>query len=164
MSQVYLSIGTNIDRELNLNNGLTAIENLFGQLTLSSLFESEAVGFDGSPFYNMVVGFQTDLNIDELSKTLRSIEVKYGREINAKKFSPRTLDLDILLYDDLILASPVQIPRDEITFNAFVLWPLSEIAPEAIHPTLNKNYKSLWHAFNKSQQKLQIVPLQWQGK
>jgi 2-amino-4-hydroxy-6-hydroxymethyldihydropteridine diphosphokinase len=163
MVQVYLSLGSNIDRENNLRSGLTELTSIYHELTLSSLFESEAVGFDGSPFYNMVVGLQTKQSIDELSKTLRDIEFKFGREVNAKKFSPRTLDIDILLYGDLIQAKPVQLPRDEISFNAFVLWPLAEIAPQQVHPVLKQSYLSLWQNFDKSKQKLAIIPFNWQG-
>ena len=120
-------------------------------------------GFDGSPFYNMVVGFQTEQNLEQLSKTLRDIEFRFGRELNAKKFSPRTLDLDILLYGDLIQTEPVQLPRDEITFNAFVLWPLAEIAPQQVHPVLKETYQSLWQKFDKTTQQLKIIPFNWQG-
>jgi len=161
MAQVYLSIGTNINRQENLSNGLNALHQHFGELRLSSLFESEAVGFDGSPFYNMVVGFQTKLTIEVLSETLRNIEYQYGRALNAKKFSPRTLDLDILLYDELILTQPVQIPRDEIAFNAFVLWPLAEIAADTVHPLLKITYQQMWQAFDKTTQHLVTVPLTW---
>lgn len=163
MVQVYLSIGSNIEREKNLTSGLNALTELFDDLILSSLFESEAVGFDGSPFYNMVVGFQTEQNLEQLSKTLRDIEFRFGRELNAKKFSPRTLDLDILLYGDLIQTEPVQLPRDEITFNAFVLWPLAEIAPQQVHPVLKETYQSLWQKFDKTTQQLKIIPFNWQG-
>lgn len=163
MEQVYLSIGSNIDREKNLRSGLTALAELFDDLALSSLFESEAVGFDGSPFYNMVVGFKTKLTIEQLSKTLREVEFRFGRELNAKKFSPRTLDIDILLYGELVQSAPVQLPRDEITFNAFVLWPLAEIAPQKIHPVLKETYQSLWQSFDKNIQQLQIIPFNWQG-
>lgn len=163
MVQVYLSIGSNIEREKHLRSGLATLADLFDVLTLSSLFESEAVGFDGSPFYNMVVGFQTNQSIEKLSNTLRDVEFKFGRELNAKKFSPRTLDLDILLYGELIQTSPVQLPRDEITYNAFVLWPLAEIAPQQVHPVLKKSYQSLWQDFDKTTQKLQIIPFNWQG-
>ena len=161
MATIYLSIGTNIDRQQNLSNGLNALHQHFGELRLSSLFESEAVGFDGSPFFNMVVGFQSDLSLAELHQVLRNIELTYGRELNAKKFSPRTLDLDILLYDDLISDGPIQLPRDEITYNAFVLWPLAEIAADVLHPVLKESFQDLWQAFDKSKQSLQKVPLNW---
>lgn len=164
MAQVYLSLGTNIDRQRNLANGLDALEQLFTPLSLSSLFESEAVGFDGSPFFNMVVGFQTDLAIEPLSQCLRELEYANGRERETKKFSPRSLDLDILLYDDLKLSSPVQLPRDEITYNAFVLWPLSEIAADVRHPITQQTYAAMWHSFDKTSQQLTKVPLMWSSQ
>ena len=161
MAYVYLSIGTNIDREKNLSNGLNALSQQFGELRLSSLFESAAVGFNGSAFFNMVVGFDTELSLLELSQLLRDIEFAHGREASAKKFSPRTLDLDILLYDDVICQQPVQLPRAEITENAFVLWPLAEIAPDLVHPVLQQTYRQLWQAYDKNKQQLTKVPLVW---
>ena len=161
MAQVYLSLGTNLDRENNLYSGLNALESVFGTLELSSLFESEAIGFIGSPFYNMVVGFNTQLSIEQLSKTLRDIEFSHGRSLEAKKFSPRTLDIDILLVDDLIMETPVQIPREEICFNAFVLWPLSELAPNIKHPVKQSSIAELWQAFDKTTQQLTKIPLKW---
>jgi len=128
---------------------------------LSSLFESEAIGFSGNAFYNMVIGLQTQYSLEQVAKRLRHIEINYGRELNAKKFSPRTLDLDLLLFDDLITDIPAQLPRDEITTNAFVLLPLSEIAPTLIHPILQKNYQTLWKNYDKSSQQLEKVPSEW---
>ncbi|MDO6427253.1 2-amino-4-hydroxy-6-hydroxymethyldihydropteridine diphosphokinase [Thalassotalea sp. 1_MG-2023] len=162
MASVYLSIGSNIDRQKNVESGLNALSSLFGQLTLSSLFESEAVGFSGSPFYNMVVGFTTTHSLHQLADTLRQIEYRHGRALDAKKYSPRTLDLDILLYDDVICQQPAQLPRDEICFNAFVLWPLAEIAPDIIHPIEKKTFAQLWQAFDQHTQQLEKVALHWQ--
>lgn len=161
MSSVYISLGSNVDRERYVNEGLTALAHQYGQLTLSSLFESEAIGFAGAPFYNLVVGITTVESIEQVAKTLKTIELEHGRCIDAKKYSPRTLDLDLLLFDDLILEKPAQIPRDEITTNAFVLWPLSEIAGELIHPILQQSYCQLWQNYDKSTQVLRKVPLNW---
>ncbi|PCI58663.1 MAG: 2-amino-4-hydroxy-6-hydroxymethyldihydropteridine diphosphokinase [Gammaproteobacteria bacterium] len=164
MAQIYISLGTNINRDFYLAQGLHALNKRFGQLSLSSLFESEAVGFSGSPFYNMVIGVITSFSVEQVAKILRDIEFAHGREQQAKKFSPRTLDLDLLLYDDLVLTIPAQIPRDEITKNAFVLWPLAEIAPQLQHPLLTQNYQQLWQNFDQSSQSLRKLPLNWQPK
>jgi len=161
MARVYISLGTNINRDFHLNQGLNALSENFGKLTLSSLFESKAVGFVGADFYNLVIGLTTDKSVQQVFTLLREIEFTNGRSLQAKKFSPRTLDLDLLLYDQLIIEQPVQIPRDEITKNAFVLWPLAEIAPQLKHPILKQNYQQIWQAYDKSCQQLRKVPLTW---
>ncbi|XPF93859.1 2-amino-4-hydroxy-6-hydroxymethyldihydropteridine diphosphokinase [Colwellia sp. RE-S-Sl-9] len=161
MSYLYISLGSNINREYHVKHGLTELAKVFGALTLSSLYESKAVGFDGSDFYNMVIGVETSKTIEEVAKTLRTIEFKYGREQQAKKFSPRTLDLDLLLFDELILNTPAQIPRDEITKNAFVLWPLAEIAESLKHPVTNQSYGQLWQNFDKASQSITQIPFSW---
>lgn len=165
MAQIYISLGSNIDREHHTKQGLISIaskfELAFEQLALSSLFECEAVGFDGPIFYNMVIGIKCNHSVEEVASILREIEFSHGRDHNAKKFSPRTLDLDLLLYDNLIIDQPAQLPRDEITKNAFVLWPLSQIAPTLNHPILKQSYQELWQAYNKSSQQLSIVENCW---
>ncbi|TWX57019.1 2-amino-4-hydroxy-6-hydroxymethyldihydropteridine diphosphokinase [Colwellia hornerae] len=164
MARLYISLGSNVNRQHYLHKGLTALEALLGELTLSSLFASKAVGFDGAEFYNMVIGATTELNIVQVTKALREIEFTNGREIDAKKYSPRTLDLDLLLFDDLVLDTPAQIPRAEITENAFVLWPLAEVAPELKHPILKKSYQQLWQAYDKKQQQITTVDFSWSSQ
>ncbi|MEY8200945.1 MAG: 2-amino-4-hydroxy-6-hydroxymethyldihydropteridine diphosphokinase [Colwellia sp.] len=165
MAQIYISLGSNIDREHYVKQGLLslaeAFELPFEQLTLSSLFESEAVGFDGAAFYNMVIGITCSESVEAVASMLRAIEFSHGRDHNAKKFSPRSLDLDLLLYDNLIIELPAQLPRNEITKNAFVLWPLSQVAPKLIHPIVKQNYRDLWQGFNKTSQQLSIVANCW---
>ncbi|MGB1261955.1 MAG: 2-amino-4-hydroxy-6-hydroxymethyldihydropteridine diphosphokinase [Cognaticolwellia sp.] len=161
MAEIYISLGSNIDRQHYIEQGLDALTNVFGTLTLSSLFESEAVGFSGKAFYNMVVGVNTKLTLEQVAETLRNIEFAHGRSPNAKKYSPRTLDLDLLLYDNVVAEHPAQIPRDEITKNAFVLWPLVEIAGSLIHPIIGQSYGQMWQAYDKQQQQLKKVPLIW---
>lgn len=165
MAQIYISLGSNINREHYVKQGLlslaAAFELPFEKLTLSSLFESKAVGFDGAAFYNMVVGINCSQNVEEVANILRAIEFSHGRDHNAKKFSPRSLDLDLLLFDDLVIDKPAQLPRDEIIKNAFVLWPLSQVAPELIHPIVKQNYRDLWQSYNKSSQQLSIVANCW---
>ncbi len=165
MAQIYISLGSNIEREHYVKQGLIslakAFELPFEQLTLSSLFESEAVGFNGAAFYNMVIGITCLHSVDQVARILRAIEFSLGRDHNAKKFSPRSLDLDLLLYDDLIIELPAQLPRDEITKNAFVLWPLSQVAPELTHPISKQSYRDLWQGYNKTSQQLSIVANCW---
>jgi len=165
MAQIYISLGSNIDRKHHAKHGLislaTEFELPFEQLTLSSLFECEAIGFDGPTFYNMVIGIKCPHSVDQVATILRKIEFSHGRDHNAKKFSPRTLDLDLLLYDDLIIDQPAQLPREEITKNAFVLWPLSQVAPNLKHPILKQSYQTLWQEYNKASQQLSIVANCW---
>jgi 2-amino-4-hydroxy-6-hydroxymethyldihydropteridine diphosphokinase len=165
MADIYISLGSNVEREYHVQQGLKALAVAFDlpfeQLLLSSLFESEAVGFSGNAFYNMVIGIKTSLSVEQVAIKLRSIEFNHGRTNDAKKFSPRTLDLDLLLYDDLIIDSPAQLPRNEINKNAFVLWPLSEVAPQVVHPIINKNYYTLWQNYDKNYQQLKIVANCW---
>ncbi|MBA6389533.1 2-amino-4-hydroxy-6-hydroxymethyldihydropteridine diphosphokinase [Colwellia sp. BRX10-3] len=161
MAEIYISLGSNIHRQHYIEQGLNALTDTFGALKLSSLFESEAVGFAGKAFYNMVVGLNTELSLAEVAATLRKIEFANGRSQNAKKFSPRTLDLDLLLYDDVIAEVPAQIPRDEITKNAFVLWPLAEVAGHLTHPIIGQSYLKLWQQYDKNQQQIKKVPLVW---
>ncbi|VAW69311.1 2-amino-4-hydroxy-6-hydroxymethyldihydropteridinepyrophosphokinase [hydrothermal vent metagenome] len=155
MARVYISLGSNIDREALTRAGVEALRLQFGELLLSSVYESEAVGFEGASFYNMVIALQTDKDVWGVSQLLRQIEDEHGRDRSGPRFSSRTLDLDLLLYDDLIIdENGLQIPRDEILLRAFVLWPLAEVAPELLHPQVNKTYGELWQAFDKSKEKL----------
>lgn len=159
MAQVFLSLGTNINRDYHVSVGIQALAKSFSPLTLSSVYESEAVGFSGSNFYNMVIGFSTHLPLTRVAQICRDIEYTFGREKNAQKFSPRTLDLDILLFDDVISDVPVQIPRAEILTNAFVLKPLAEIAGDLIHPENEQSYTQLWHNYSNPNQTLHKVEL-----
>jgi 2-amino-4-hydroxy-6-hydroxymethyldihydropteridine diphosphokinase len=157
VSQIYVSIGSNIDKQRHINNGLDALEAAFGELSVSSVYESESVGFTGENFYNLVVGAQTGLPLPEVVKQLKRIEQQNGRKPSSEKFSPRTLDLDLLTYDTIIASQPAQIPRDEITKNAFVLWPLAEIAPTQVHPVNGLSYQQLWQGYDQQTQKLWVV-------
>jgi len=159
MAQVYLSLGSNIERESYIRAALDALEAHFGKVSVSSVYESEAVGFEGSHFYNLVVGLQTDLPVGVLNAQIKQIEDANGRRRDEPRFSARTLDIDILTYDDLCgEIEGVQLPRDEIVKNAFVLWPLAEVAGEALHPVLKQPYAELWKQYDKASQKLWVVP------
>jgi 2-amino-4-hydroxy-6-hydroxymethyldihydropteridine diphosphokinase len=165
MSVVYLSLGSNIDRYRHIGAGLDALADQFGELRISSVYESEAVGFSGNNFLNLVVGIETDLTVAELSDLLKGIETAHGRQRSAPKFSSRTLDIDILTYDDWVGEhAGVWLPRPEITKNAFVLQPLAEIAPDRLHPQLKSTYEELWRCYDKSAQALWPVAFRWRDR
>ncbi|BDM63581.1 2-amino-4-hydroxy-6-hydroxymethyldihydropteridine diphosphokinase [Shewanella sp. NFH-SH190041] len=151
MATIYISLGSNIAPQHNLSAGLQDLTTCFGPLTLSSVYESEAVGFDGSNFLNMVAVAQTDMPVAAVVAELKRIELANGRTPASRKFAPRTLDLDLLLYDDMVCQLPVVLPRAEITENAFVLWPLAEVAPERKHPVVQQTYAQLWQHYNRAQ-------------
>ena len=158
MSRVYISLGSNIKRVSNTRAGVAALRTHYGELELSSVYESVAVGFEGGSFYNMVIALDTDEPVTTVVQVLKDIEDRHGRLRQSPKFSSRTLDLDILLYDNQIIDQPgVQIPRHEILKHAFVLWPLAELAPQLKHPVVQQSYRELWAAFDKSKQELKPV-------
>lgn len=154
MAQIYISLGSNVNKESNLAAGLRALQFNFPSWVHSSVYESEAVGFTGNNFYNSVLGAETEMSLDEVCKLLKQIELDNGRTRHDKKFSPRTLDLDLLFYDDVVCDSPAQLPRDEIVKNAFVLLPLWEIAPNFYHPVCGKTIEQIWQSYHNPLQKL----------
>ena len=160
MSRVYISIGSNIEAEKHVCLAVTELRRHYGEVILSSVYESEAVGFEGDNFLNMVAGVDTDEPVQTVSAVLHAIEDRHGRLRSGPRFSARTLDLDLLLYDDLIInQGGLQIPRDEITKNAFVLWPLAELDPGRRHPLNGQTLARLWENYDKSSQALWPVEL-----
>jgi 2-amino-4-hydroxy-6-hydroxymethyldihydropteridine diphosphokinase len=165
MATVYLGVGSNIERERYIVAGLDALQGLFGELTLSSVYDSAAIGFDGQPFLNLVVQVETDLGVGELARQLRHIEIEHGRPAHTTRFSSRQLDIDILTYDDKVgVFEGVELPRGEVLENAFVLRPLAELAPEAVHPVIGENYLALWQNFDRAAQDLDKVDFVWRGR
>ncbi|MEI4548572.1 2-amino-4-hydroxy-6-hydroxymethyldihydropteridine diphosphokinase [Pseudoalteromonas spongiae] len=159
MAQIFISIGSNINKEHYIKAALAILPQHFENVIYSSVFESESVGFEGNNFYNLVAAATTNLPLEEVCARLKQIERDHGRTPADKKFSPRTLDLDLLFFDEMICDTPAQLPRDEITKNAFVLWPLAEIASDFIHPTVNLSIGELWQNYNKNKQKLWKVEI-----
>ncbi len=159
-TRVYIGLGSNVDRENNILLAIREMRKVFGELELSPVYESAAVGFDGSDFLNLVAGTNTENEVGEVVKALREIEDSLGRDRSQPRFSPRPIDLDILIYDELELDEPgIQIPRHEILQNAFVLKPLQDIAPDTMHPTAGKSYRELWRVMEPDAPRLEVYAL-----
>jgi 2-amino-4-hydroxy-6-hydroxymethyldihydropteridine diphosphokinase len=160
MVRAWLSLGSNIERRRHIQQALQDLREHFGELVVSPIYESEAVGCRGGNFYNLVVGIHTDLPIEALVQGLREIERQHGRRRSDDKYAPRTLDIDLLTYGDRVLDSAgLQLPRDEITRYAFVLLPLAEVAGAEVHPLTGLTYRELWEAFDGRAQPLWRVEL-----
>jgi 2-amino-4-hydroxy-6-hydroxymethyldihydropteridine diphosphokinase len=151
MTRVHVGVGSNVERERNIRSGLASLHRCFGPLRVSRIFESVAVGFVGEPFYNLVVSFETESPAEDVASSLRRIEVDHGRPAGVSKFSPRTLDIDLLLYGDVVQRTEsFSIPREDVLRYAFVLWPLAEMDGHLRHPLDGRTYQDLWSNFPRA--------------
>lgn len=148
MSTAYLGLGSNIDARQNIASGISELLATFDPVELSPVYESASFGFEGRDFINLVARVETGMSPLELKTYLTGLEDRHDRSREAPKFADRTLDIDILLYDDLYLLSPaLELPRDEILAAAYVLKPLSDLAPDLLHPVERKTMAELWSRF-----------------
>lgn len=151
MPEVFLSIGSNIDPDVHVPAAIEDLRELFGPLSLSSIYATAAIGFAGPTFHNLVASFQSEQEPREIARLLRELEERHGRSRDSQKFSSRTLDVDLILYGNLIAEEPgLRLPREEVTRYAFVLEPLAEIAPDRRHPVTGETYAELWSRFDKT--------------
>ena len=150
MSIVHLNIGSNQNRRTNIRFSIKALEEYFSEIVLSSLFESPSEGFKGNDFYNVGVNITTLKTSNQVVDILRDIENSLGRDRSLPKFSSRMIDLDLVLYGGII-DETLNVPRKDILKYAFVLAPLAELNPEAIHPLEGTSYQNLWKTFQSKQ-------------
>lgn len=161
MTTVLLGLGSNIDPKHHIPLGLTALAQLLGDLRRSAVYESEARGFVGPAFWNMVIEVEVGVSVGALQTALRDIEYAYGRPEHAQRFSSRALDIDILTFGQTVgTVEGVELPRAEILEAAFVLRPLAELAPRARHPLLGLSFAQLWDRFDQASQPLRLVRLE----
>ncbi len=151
MPEVYVAAGSNIQPELNLRGALSALKRRLGELRVSKAYRNQAVGFDGPEFINLVIGFETELTLTEVLSVLQAVEGLCGRPRKAPKFEPRSMDLDLLIYGDMVCAThAVTLPRADLVKHAYMLGPLAELAPNLVHPTLKQTIGELWQSFDKA--------------
>ena len=154
--EVYVSAGSNVEPERHLHLACRELEGLSASLSRYSVYRTKAIGFEGNDFLNMVISFSTRLSLAEIMSELERVQTLAGRKPNASAFSPRTLDLDLLLYGEEVVDSPeISLPRADITKYAFVLGPMAELAPRLRHPRSGKTMRELWAAFDRSQQPIE---------
>lgn len=164
MTTLALSIGSNIDAESNIRVALAALSAEFENLRTSTTYESQAVGFDGDNFLNLVVLVDTQMELSDVAVTLKQLEDQLGRDRQQAKFSGRSMDIDILLFGtESGMCSGIELPRPEVTENAYVLQPLSELLPDTVNPGTGMSYSELWQDYDKSKQRLWPIEIDWSG-
>lgn len=161
MAHVSISLGSNINPEYNIRFAVLALREKFGDLSISPVYQTAAVGFEGEDFLNLVVCFHSEYDVHAVAAMLKSIEDNLGRDRSQPRFSARSIDLDLLTYDDLVIDEVgVQIPRHEILQNAFVLKPLSDICGDRLHPLQGKSYEQLWNEMRNSAGRIEKIQLE----
>ncbi len=158
MAIVYLGLGSNIDPEENLRIGVRELRRRFGDVVLSDTYQSAAVGFDGADFLNLVVRLESSDTAASIHEQIEAIHKTTGRLPGKEKYSSRPLDIDLLLFDDLVTDDvPLRLPRPDILEYSFVLRPISEIAPDLIHPETGQTLADHWRAYDETSHPLTPV-------
>ncbi len=159
MARVYLSLGSNVQPQRHLLAALDELRARFGPLQVSPAYRTASVGFDGAAFVNLAVGMDIELEPNALNDWLHALEDRHGRRRDVPRYSDRTLDVDIVFYDDWVIDGPghLQIPRDELK-HAFVLGPLADIAPQFVHPISGRSMASLWADFPAQAEPMSVEP------
>jgi 2-amino-4-hydroxy-6-hydroxymethyldihydropteridine diphosphokinase len=149
MPLVYLGLGSNTRPEANLRLGIRELAARFDLRSTSSVYRNKAVGFEGDDFLNAAVCVETTMSPGQICEQLEEIHKLAGRQRETDLFVSRTLDIDLLLYDQLIIdAPPIRVPRTDVLEYGFVLGPLAEIAPDLVHPKTGKTIRWHWANFN----------------
>jgi 2-amino-4-hydroxy-6-hydroxymethyldihydropteridine diphosphokinase len=162
MVAVYVAAGSNVEPVANLRRALDVLDADFAPLRLSRAYRNAAVGFAGDDFVNLVLGFTTLLGVEAVLERLHQAEAACGRERGAPKWAPRAMDLDILLYGELVYERPgLVLPRPDLARRAYMLGPMAELAPDLRHPTLGLTMGELWQRFDRAAHAMQVVDLGW---
>ena len=143
MSLITISLGSNIEPQLNLEKALNEIAKFATLEKTSKIYKSKSVGFEGNDFLNQVILCEVKVELEETYRKLKKIEKKMGRVKNVNKFSDRLIDLDLLTFNDEISEGKITLPHNDILKYSFVLVPFAEIYPEFIHPVNQKSIETL---------------------
>ena len=158
MAQIYVGLGSNIEPEKNLSLAVRELRQKYGELQVSSVYRSAALGFEGDDFLNLVAGFRSDDEPLEICNEIERLHDLVGRARGSDKWGARPLDVDLLLYDDQVIDErPVRVPRKDILEYSFVLRPLAELAPDLVHPATGKTMRMHWQEFDATTHPLELV-------
>jgi 2-amino-4-hydroxy-6-hydroxymethyldihydropteridine diphosphokinase len=147
---VYVAVGSNVEPERNLALATRELRREFPDVKFSPWYRNRAVGFEGADFINCVAGFTTELPIEDVLARLHAIEAFCGRPRDAPRWAPRSMDLDILLYGDVVCDTPrLKLPRPDLLKRAFMLGPLAALAPDVVHPVEKLTIGELWQRFDR---------------
>jgi 2-amino-4-hydroxy-6-hydroxymethyldihydropteridine diphosphokinase len=150
MVEVYVAAGSNVDPERHVQQAVAELTREFSGVRFSSWYRNRAAGFEGDDFINLVAGFATTLPVHGVVARLQRIEGLCGRPRDAPRWAPRSMDLDVLLYGDLVCEEPgLRLPRPDLRKRAYMLGPLAELAPEVLHPTARLTIGELWRRFDR---------------
>jgi 2-amino-4-hydroxy-6-hydroxymethyldihydropteridine diphosphokinase len=162
VTEVFVAAGSNVEPAANLRRALDELSRHYPQLRCSRAYRNRAVGFEGDDFLNLVVGFDTGEGVHEVIGRLHEAEAACGRERDALRWAPRAMDLDILLYGDLVYEEPgLVLPRPDLARRAYMLGPMAELAPDFVHPVQGRTMRELWAAFDRGAHGMQPVELGW---
>ncbi|HEU4813775.1 MAG TPA: 2-amino-4-hydroxy-6-hydroxymethyldihydropteridine diphosphokinase [Xanthomonadaceae bacterium] len=141
-----MSLGSNVDAEKNLRSAIASLRERFGDVLVSPVYRTRAVGFEGPDFLNAVARIDCDTDPFALHRWLHKLEEQHGRDSRDADYSNRPLDIDIVYFGSLVLdVGALQLPRPELRY-AFVLKPMADIAPEFLDPLRETTMAELWAA------------------
>ena len=143
MSLITISLGSNIQPQLNLKKATNESAKFATLEKTSKIYKSKSVGFEGNDFLNQVILCEVKVELEETYFKLKKIEKEMGRVKNVNKFSDRLIDLDLLTFNDEISEGKITLPHNDILKYSFVLVPFAEIYPEFIHPVNQKSIETL---------------------
>ena len=157
---VYVAAGSNVDASKNLRRAAAGLRRAFGAVRFSPVYRNAAVGFEGDDFLNFAAAFRTTLSVEAVIEQLQTIEGECGRSRDAPKWAPRSMDLDVLLYGDLVCERPgLVLPRPDLIKRPYMLGPMVDLEPQLRHPTLGRTLAELWAGFDHAAHPMHREPL-----
>jgi len=160
MPRVFVAAGSNVRPRHYLRRAIAALRTAYPDLRVSTAYSNVAVGFEGANFINLVVAFDTDEPLATVLARLHEVENACDRPRDAPKWAARSMDLDVLLYGDLVGEFPgATLPRPDLLKRPYMLGPIAELAPGLVHPTAGVTLGELWSRMDAVRHVLEPVSL-----